>query len=222
MSTTPTEASRSPASLDSATAVLAFIAWAGVLLQLVLSLQLASSKGQSVAEGLSVYLSYFTVLTNFFVAFALSAVLRKREGQADPLLARPQVLACAAVSIALVGLAYHVLLRHIWNPQGAQWVADMTLHYVTPWLFVIWWLLKAPWPRMRWWSPLLWALYPTAYLAYALLRGLGVGSYPYPFIDAAALGYGHVIVNGLGLLAVFLVVAAVLLGLKHLWMKRRT
>lgn len=221
MSTTSTEVSRSPASLDVATTLLAFIAWSGVLLQLVLSLQLAGRNGQSVAQGLVVYFGYFTVLTNLLVACSLSAVLRQREGRADVLLARPSVLAGVAASIALVGLSYHVLLRHIWNPQGAQWVADVLLHYVTPCLFVLWWLLKAPWPAMRWWSPLVWALYPIAYLAYALLRGLWLGSYPYPFIDVPALGYGRVMVNAFGLLAVFLVIASVLVGLKHLWRKGR-
>jgi hypothetical protein len=194
------------------TLALALLAWSGVLLQLALSL----ARGPSVAQGLVAYLGYFTVLTNLLVASALSAVLLRRPAW----LARPQVLACAAASIALVGIAYHLLLRHVWDPQGAQWGADMLLHYATPWLYVLWWVLRAPMPVLRWWVPFAWALYPAGYLLYALLRGAWLGSYPYPFIDVAQLGYGGTLVNALGLLLAFLVVAWALVGVKRLMEKR--
>ena len=29
--------------------------------------------------------------------------------------------------VVVVGLSYHFLLRALWNPQGLQWVADVTL-----------------------------------------------------------------------------------------------
>lgn len=198
---------------DPFTMALALLAWSGVLLQLSLSLE----RGPSIGQGLVAYLGYFTVLTNVFVASALSAQLLRRPAW----LARPQVLACAAVSIALVGIAYHLLLRKIWDPQGAQWLADMLLHYATPWLYVLWWVVKAPLPAVRWWWPLAWASYPTGYLAYALLRGAWLGHYPYPFIDVAQLGYGRTAVNALGLLGVFLVIAWALVGLKR-WKEKRT
>ena len=36
----------------------------------------------------------------------------------------------AVTAIVLVGLGYHVLLRNIWDPQGAQWLADVLLHHL--------------------------------------------------------------------------------------------
>lgn len=188
------------------TASLGMVAWAGVLLQLALSL----SNGPSMLGGLVNYLGYFTVLTNLFVAVALTVVVM-RPGH---VIAGGQVLACVATSIALVGIAYHLLLRNVWDPQGAQWVADVVLHYAVPMLFVLWWVVCAPMPLLRWWRPLVWAAYPAAYLAYALLRGLWLGTYPYPFIDVAQLGYGGVVLNALGLLLAFFVLAWVLVGVK--------
>lgn len=188
------------------TAALGLLAWAGVLLQLALSLAAASSS----LDGLVAYLGYFTVLTNLFVAVSLTVVVM-RPGHP---LAGGQSLACAAVSIALVGIAYHLLLRHVWNPQGAQWVADMLLHYAVPTLFVLWWVLCAPMPVLRGWRPLAWALYPAGYLAYALVRGMWLGTYPYPFIDVQQLGYGRVALNALGLLVAFFVLAWALVAVK--------
>lgn len=200
--------------------LVALVAWGGVLLQLGLSLQLAAGNGKPWVAGLVAYLGYFTVLTNLFVALVLSVPLLVRGGRARHFFDAPGTLACAAASIALVGLAYHVLLRHIWNPQGAQWLADVLLHYVTPLLYVAWWVGAAPRPAVRWWSPWVWCLYPTAYLAYALVRGVWLGAYPYPFIDVAALGYARVFINALGLMLVFIVIAWMLVGVKR--MARRT
>lgn len=199
-----------PSKTTLARVLMALVAWSGVLLQLWLSLRLAASNGKSPAMGLVAYLGYFTVLTNVFVALVLS--VRR-------FFSSPHTLACAAASIALVGLAYHVLLRHIWNPQGAQWLADVLLHYVTPLLYVAWWVFAAPRPALRWWSPWLWCLYPAGYLVYALMRGELLQVYPYPFIDVTALGYGRVALNALGLMLVFIVIAWVLVGAKQL-MKR--
>jgi hypothetical protein len=95
-------------------------------------------------------------------------------------------------------------LSKTWNPQGAQRLADVLLHYVIPALYVIHWWLDYSKGVLRWVHPLLWSIYPTVYLVYALIRGSIVDSYPYPFIDAADLGYGRTLLNSIGLLIVFL------------------
>jgi len=63
--------------------------------------------------------------------------------------------------------------------------------------------------------PLIWSVYPTMYLVYALIRGSIVGSYPYPFIDAAHLGYGRTMLNSIGLLLVFIVLGFLFLALNR-------
>lgn len=199
-------------SLDPVALALAVIAWSGVLLQLWLSLRLAETNGKSMAAGFLVYLGYFTVLTNIFVALQLTSPALAPSNPIRQFFARPQTMACAATSIVLVGLGYHFLLRHIWNPEGLQWLADMLLHYVVPVAFCFYWLLALPKASLPWWSPLAWCVYPVAYFAYALVRGVAVGAYPYPFIDVTVIGYGLVFRNALALLVVFVVVGWLLLA----------
>ena len=195
------------------TTLVALVAWSGVLLQLGLSLQLAVANGKSVGDGLVIYLGLFTVLTNLLVAISLSWPLMSPQSAPGRWFQRPGVTSAITVSIAIVGLAYHLLLRHIWNPQGLQWLADMSLHYAVPLLCLVHWWYAVPPARMAWSAPLVWATWPLAYLAYALLRGVWLQSYPYPFIDVLALGYPQTLLNSAGLLVVFLILGSVLVAL---------
>ena len=185
---------------------LALIAWFGVLLQLLLSIRLAQANGKSVVEGLVVYFGYFTVLSNIFVALVASARVLPTQSRTARWLASESTLGCATTAIILVGLAYHLLLRKIWDPQGWQWVADVVLHYIVPALTLFYWLLSRHPQRLPAWLPLAWCAYPVAYLVYALIRGVWLNNYPYPFIDVSVLGYPRMLLNGIGLLGAFIVV----------------
>ena len=192
-------------------AILATVAWLAVLLQLWLSVQLGLSNGKSIVGGIVVFLGYFTVLTNIFVALVASVGALSKSPTAW--LYRPSVVGCATTAILLVGIAYHFLLRKIWSPQGAQLLADNLLHYVVPAGALLHWLVYRRTELLAIQAPIVWCLYPTLYLAYALARGELLGSYPYPFIDVATLGYQQVLLNGVGLLAAFLGLGFAVLGL---------
>lgn len=187
-------------------APLALVAWFGVSLLLFLSIQLAQANGKSVVDGLIIYFGYFTVLSNIFVALVASARVTAKCTQEPHWLARETTLGCATTAIVLVGLGYHLLLRKIWDPQGWQWTADVVLHYVVPMLTLFYWMLLRHSQRLPAWLPMAWCVYPVAYLAYALVRGTWLNSYPYPFIDVKVLGYPRMLLNGIGLLVVFVVV----------------
>ncbi len=195
------------------TRLVALVAWFGLVLQAVLTVRLVLSQGGTVMGALAIYFAYFTVLTNLLVAVTLSLPMRRFR--------TPGLATGVAVSIALVGLAYHVLLRHVWDPQGLQWVADVTLHYVTPLLCVLHWWLAVPPARHAWHAPLVWAAWPIAYLLYALLRGHWLQSYPYPFIDVTVLGYRQTWLNALGLLVVFLLLGLAFVAVAR-WRLRRS
>ena len=115
---------------------LCIIAWFALLLQLNLSVGMTAASGKPALMGIVIYLGYFTVLTNLFVALALLLPLVAPDSGIGRFAARPTVQGCAVNSILLVGIGYHLLLRHVWNPQGMQWIADMLLHYVMPILFL--------------------------------------------------------------------------------------
>ena len=196
--------------------LLAVIAWFALLLQLNLSVHLAATNGKPAIMGAVAYFGYFTVLTNLFVALVLTLPLLVPTTAGARFADRPGVRGCAVASILVVGIGYHLLLRHVWSPQGLQWIADMLLHYVMPILFFLHWLLVLPGQRLPAASPLVWCLYPVGYLVYALLRGALLHSYPYPFIDVTAIGYGATLLNSLGLLACFAVLGAAVTAVSNL------
>jgi len=183
---------------------LATIGWCGVLLQCYLTLKQSFANGKTLGDGLWIFLSYFTVLTNLLVCTSLTAALTSASSTIGKACLRPTLTTGLATSIVFVGLGYHFLLRNSWNPQGMQWVADVLLHYVVPVLYVIYWWLDSRKAPLRWTQPLIWSAYPAAYLAYALIRGSILGSYPYAFIDVSKIGYSRTMLNSVGLLLVFL------------------
>lgn len=195
-----------------ALAALAFVSWAGVLLQLWLSINLALANGKTAGDGIVVFFGYFTVLSNLFVALAATLPLIARSTRLGRLFGNPMMLGCATTAILLVGIAYHLLLRHVWAPHGLQLLADNLLHYVVPTSALAYWVLYPPRSRLGFMAPLVWCLYPAGYLVYVLVRGVVVGSYPYHFIDVANLGYRQVLINGSGLLVAFLVLGVFVVG----------
>ena len=194
-------------------AVVVLLGWAGLSIQLYLIFYSRWALGASLLGGLLSFFSYFTVLTNTLVATVLTCALTSRESAARRWFLQPWVSSGIAVSIAVVGLAYNVLLRHLWHPEGWQWLADELLHDVMPLLFLAWWWLCVPKGTLRLRHIALWVIYPLLYFAYALLRGHLLATYPYPFIDVDTLGYPQVFVNAGGLLAGFVLIALVVIAL---------
>ena len=208
---TQTSQSHQPGSSGPTSAV-ALVAWFGVVLQLALSLQLAVANGKSIGQGLVVYFGFFTVLTNILVGLTLTWPLTAPQSRFGQFFAGASVRAGVAANILFVGIAYHLLLRHIWQPQGWQWLADMVLHYVTPALYTLYWALTRPKTPLKWTAPLVWSLYPAAYFVYALARGPFVNSYPYPFIDVITLGYGQTLLNALAMMLAFYLLSMLLVA----------
>lgn len=185
-------------------AAVAAVAWFGVLLQLHLSLRLTDSMGMSAAQGAAIYLGYFTVLTNMLVGAAMTLPLVAPASAWGRFFAQPMAIGWVTASIVFVGMAYFVLLRHVWNPQGLQLLADVLMHYVVPTLALIYSAMALRRAPLRWTSPLWWSLYLVWYFVYVLVRGVLLGSYPYHFIDVSQLGYALVLRNAVVLLAAFL------------------
>lgn len=189
---------------------IAALAWFALALQIGLSIRLSLANGGDALHGVWVFLGFFTILTNTLVAVTLSTPIVAARSRIGRFFARPGTLAGVAVNIALVCVAYNLLLRQVWNPQGAQKLADELLHDVVPLAFVIhaWLANRAAGPlfvaRFRW------AAWPLAYFAYALVRGAMTGFYAYPFIDVPRLGYGGVLTNAVAILGGYFILACVL------------
>jgi hypothetical protein len=201
-------------------AVAALLGWFGLAIQLYLILYSRWSLEASLIGGVVSFFSYFTVLTNTLVATVLTCEWTSRESAARRFFLKPWVSSAIAVSITVVGLAYSVLLRHLWHPQGWQFLADELMHDITPLLFLTYWWVCVPKGTLRLRHIGLWVIYPLVYFAYVLWRGHVLAVYPYPFIDVEKLGYPQVFVNAGGLLAGFILIALVLIGLDQ-WLGRR-
>ncbi len=202
-------------------AIAAVLGWCGLALQLLLSIQLTVAHGQGALAGLWIYLGFFTILTNLLVALALSAAATGSDGMLGRFFRRPDVHTAIAMSIIVVAAIYHLLLRQLWHPHGWQVVGDDALHTLMPLLFLLFWWLAVPKASLRWHQVLAWQAYPAAYFVYALARGAINGWYPYPFLDVTTLGYLDVLVNGCGMLLLFIAVATLLVALGR-WQVRRT
>jgi hypothetical protein len=183
--------------------VLAALAWCALLLQLGILLRAAVIHHSGVGHAIVTYLGYFTVLSNLFIALVGSAGALNRTPAAPGLFYRPTLVGCATTAIVLVGLTYHSLLRELWNPVGAQWLADVLLHSVVPLAALLHWLVYRDKAKVSWRAPFWWCLYPVLYFACMLIRGAVMGIYPYPFVDVTTLGYLRVLGNAVALLGVF-------------------
>jgi hypothetical protein len=105
---------------------------------------------------------------------------------------------------------YVTVLASIWQPQGLFLLCDRLLHYITPALCLLTWLLvwrdgSLSWRDIGWWT-----VYPILYLVYALARAPIAGEVPYPFLDVAQNGVGGVVVAALMITALFLAYGVVL------------
>jgi hypothetical protein len=183
-------------------AVAALVGWAGLALQLLLIIEKLGP-----GLGLWRFVGFFTILTNIGAAAVATAVaLGGRTGLAG---ARARLM--AATSILMVGFVYSVALRALWNPAGAQRLADVALHDATPLLWLVLWLL-APHPRLAS-REVLWALLPAVfYVAYALARGAADGWYAYWFLNPAEQSPGELVTSVIALLVAFLCAATVLVA----------
>jgi hypothetical protein len=195
------------------TLVTACLGWFGLAVQLYLIFISRWADQASLLGGLVRFFSFFTVLTNTLVVVALTCALTARQSAGHRFFRNPAVCGGIATSIVVVGIAYNVLLRHLWHPQGWQWIADELLHDVMPLAFLLYWWLYVPKGMLRLSHVWLWMLYPVVYFGYILLRGNVIGDYMYPFIDIGTIGYSRAFINALGVLLGFVVIALVLLGI---------
>lgn len=184
-------------------AVAAIAGWFGLAVQLVLIV-----RNLGPALGPWRYVGYFTILANIGSASIATAIAL--GGQSGLAGARARLM--GLTSIVTVGIVYSLLLRSVWSPQGWQKVADVTLHDVTPILYLLLWVVT-PHGQLKW-RDLKWALIPPAlYLAYALARGEIDGWYAYWFLDPSAQSLGSLMFAIVGVLTVFTVVAAMAIAL---------
>jgi hypothetical protein len=159
------------------------------------------------------FFSYFTILSNVLVLLVTATFAFMPESGPGRWVARPLVRGAVALYIGVTFGIYATILHALWEPQGAQWWADSSLHYAVPVLYLSWWLFAVPHGALRWSDMLRWLLFPLAYVCWVFLRGAWVHEYPYPFLDLGVIALPQVLRNCAGVFAVFPALGTVLVAL---------
>jgi len=182
-----------------------------LVLQFAISMQAYRAAGRDVPGALGMFFSYYTILANIaLVLVYLSELVPWRWLE---LFRKLDITGMMVANMVLVMTFVHFFLRGLFPFTGLFLICDTLLHYVTPILYLVWWIVAVrhgPLVIRR--VPIM--LLPTfAYFLYVIARGAWVHEYPYPVLNVARLGYGHVLLNAVyltaGLGALMLVVIAV-------------
>ncbi|WP_316798712.1 Pr6Pr family membrane protein [Pedobacter frigidisoli] len=185
-----------------------------IVLQFVISLKQAN---YNYVETLKIFLSFFTVTTNMIVGSCFLVISIFPKGKIGAFFRSPSTITAITVYIVVVGLIYNLLLRGLVVQEGWSRVADELLHVLSPLLVLIFWIFFVDKSTLRYSSAKQWLIYPLAYIAFVVVRGLIINQYPYPFINVVNLGYPKAIVN-----AFFCVVLFWLLSVLLIWIGKRS
>jgi len=196
--------------------VVSIAAWTGLGLQADVSFTTMLGSGLSLSDALIRFFSYFTILTNGFIAIDGTICALGGESRWTKSEAHTSLETCLAVSIFWVAVVFALLLRGLRHLEGIEIVADMLLHTVVPVLYLFYWGVFGSRHELHWFQACYWPIYPALYFIYALVQGWRTGLYPYPFIDAAHIGYERTLLNGGCLLLVFWLGGFAFIGLGRL------
>lgn len=186
-----------------------------LVVQFAITIPASMAAGRGLLGSIVFYFSFFTVLTNIG-AVLVHASLASPTGYAwFPAFAGRRIRAGVAVAITLVFIVYRTVLAGLWQPEGLFLLCDILLHYVTPPLFVLWWLIAGADGRSRWRDIPWWMVYPLAYLACVLIRAPFAGEVPYPFLDVAKNGAASVAISSLAITALFIALSVLAVLADH-------
>jgi hypothetical protein len=169
-----------------------------------------------VPGGIFNYVSFFTILSNILVATTLTSVALAPDSAFGRFLARPAVASTTALYITVTGLVYYFLLAALYDLEGWTKHFDHILHYVVPPAYVLFWAIWIPKGTLSLRNVPAMLLPPLLYGVYTLLRGPLADWYPYPFIDAATLGYPHTFRNIAEFIVFFALMGSVYVLADHL------
>ncbi|RWD71907.1 Pr6Pr family membrane protein [Mesorhizobium sp.] len=186
-----------------------------LVLQAAITIPASMAAGRSLLGAIVFLLSFFTILTNIAAVMVHASLLSPTGYAWLPAFAGQRMRAGVAVSITLVFIVYATVLAGLWQPQGLFLLCDILLHYVTPLIFVLWWLIAGADGSTRWRDISWWMIYPLAYLAYALIRAPFAGEVPYPFLDVAKNGAASVAVSAVGVTALFVGLSVLAVLIDH-------
>jgi hypothetical protein len=171
------------------------------------------------------YFAFFTIQTAlmFVVILFAAGVVSLRRDRDSRLLT---IMRMMAIPYAIVtALVYNILLRGLpLSPvdEGYVWPVwpDELLHVWAPILLVLDWVFSVGRYQLRlrdlWWA----LLFPLAWVAFSIVRGLATGWWPYPFLDPnGSLGWAGVIGYIIGIAAAMTLFAYLAVLVCRIWVR---
>ncbi|MEJ0093638.1 MAG: Pr6Pr family membrane protein [Methylocella sp.] len=196
--------------------ILASVAWFGLVIEIVFSIQDAVAENASIATYLVNQFSRFSIQTTTLVA--LVGTLAFLRPQPASFILRPSVQAALVVYVVVVGVVFEVLLQS--DSQGIEFV-DRILHGAIPVLYLSYWLIFAPKGTLSWVDPALWLIYPLLFFVYTMMRGMIFGIYLQHVSEVIKQGYRETFLHTLVFFAAFLAVGLILVSVDQALAERR-
>ena len=172
---------------------------------------------------------FYTNLSNLLVLVYELALAAVPEGAVRRLLTGSTVALAMTLCIYVTHLVYHFVLVPDAKRRGKKFAdfggsfGNLCVHYGTPWLVVMQWVLWGDKSGLTVLSGVWWLVLPLAYFVYAMLRartGKPIGHtrllYPYPFMDLEKLGPKRFCLSVAAVLAAFFALGCIFVGLGRL------
>ncbi|MDR0396784.1 MAG: Pr6Pr family membrane protein [Oscillospiraceae bacterium] len=177
-------------------------------------------------------MKYFTTLSNvlcllfFAAAFIHTFIQLFTLGAHGTSTLLPRLKGSITIAITVTLLIYQLLLSETpFSMNGRS--GDFIVHFLTPVLVILDWLLFDEKGRCTFLDPLVWTIIPLLYVAFALLAApLGLtyysgGRYPYFFMDIDAIGGRSVFAYIAAITVSFLVLSYLVVLLDRLLSRHR-
>ncbi len=155
------------------------------------------------------FFSYFTVQSNIGAVIVLGA-LALRPALFD---SESFTILRGAVTLymTITGIIYNVLLAPLAADVSTnlEWV-NLVVHVIGPIVVLADWFVARARIRPTVGQTATWLIFPAVWLLYTMIRGPLADWYPYPFLDANEKSVGSIVITCVGIMIVFVVIAAIL------------
>ena len=179
---------------------------------------------------------HFTNISNFLcIGIMLAALIQTAKKKEDSFVtAAPLMKFIGMLGILLTFLVFNIMLAGNRDPQLNWRIGSLSFHVVLPIMYVAHWFLFYERGKCKWYYPLASAGFPAAYLIFIFIQAAIMGFdtsvlipgtetpliYPYFFLNIETQGVGGVAKWIVILLAAFVVMGFIFLGLDKIFKKK--
>ncbi len=159
---------------------------------------------------------YYTIQTNLMVsAWLILAIVWYKKPEALKKISG-SLKGAFTLYITTTFIFFAILLQGLYHPTGFAWFSNIVLHYLTPILFIVDWLLTETKIKYKWKYLPYWTIYPLCYLLFSFIHGTFTGDYLYHFLNINYLGIAGYALSVSLLIGVGLVLGSLYIGINRI------